>query len=310
MKTKIRNVFALVLIGVLSFFVFLYFLFPYQILKESLVSSLAKQTSYNVKILEMEPSLPLGLDIKKLVISTPGNELEISEVDFSISLWRLLVGNLGVSIELEDPSGGVAEGFLVFSLFDLISQNISPKSVEFTSQGFDVGQAANFVLKQKGDDPETDPLVQPVFSALHASGKLTSDIQISLDVKNPSQSKGSIAMKFDDARLVLTDPNFDLPDQVFSKAEIKAAVKNGVMEFSPESALISEHLEIFVGGSIKQAESLAKSEMDLKVDLSLKDVLETQFGWVIDLVTKNQNSGGRMTIRVADSLVSPTIDIQ
>lgn len=122
----------------ISFLFFLYFTFPYGVLKEALRSQIATATGIDVRMKTMGPKFPVGVSADEIEIRSPGSDvpLKFKQVKISVSLLNLLIGRLGVGIGLVDGAGGTLNAGAKLGLFGLMSGDAFPGLSLSTVSGF------------------------------------------------------------------------------------------------------------------------------------------------------------------------------
>ena len=292
--------------GVFFFLFFLYLTFPYQILKEKIVSSVSKETKTLVSIENLGPRFPLGLTLDKIRFYKPGSgDLEIQKVDVRLGFFSLLFGGLNVSLRVEDFSGEALEldgSFRLKDFLDAQSQPV-PSYLSLVSDKFDIAPFVNYYLSSKASEKGLNPVLKSALKDTLFLGKLKSNATFNFDRKDVLSSKGSLDIQFVEAGLNI----LSLPFQNFKKARIKTSLNKGLFEFSPDTKIISDDLTIEVSGNIKQAEKLMMSKLDVTMKVKMVDELKESFGMLLDLAT-GKPSEGEARVKVKGSFAKPKVD--
>ena len=292
--------------GLFFFFFFLYLTFPYQILKEKIVSSISKETKTLVSIESLGPKLPLGLTMDKLRFYKPGSgDLQIQKLDVRLGFFSLLFGGLNFSVRVEDHNKEGVELNSFFPLKDIFSTESQaiPSYISLTSDKFDIAPFVNYYLSSKASDENLNPVFKSALKDTLFIGKLKSNVRFDFDGKDILLSTGSLDIEFVQAGLNI----LSLPFQNFKQARIKTSLSKGLFEFSPETKIISDDLNIDISGSVKQAEKLTMSKLDVSVKIKMMDELKESFGMLLDLAT-GKPSEGEARVKIKGTLVRPKVD--
>lgn len=297
---------ALVVLFFVSFMLFLFLTFPYEVLKESLAAEISQQTGYNVRIGDMSANIPLGLTAEKIRIESPngGQALTLSSLSFDISILKLLLAKVATDIEIQSGNGRIVLD-LDFGIFDLVSGTVVPKRLVFEAKDFPLDEAVAFGLGIASSGPGANPMVAPLLSAIGISAQLNGNADFKLDAKDPTQSTGAAEIVLKQAVLKLDHPSLGLPNQVFQKAQIKAKAAGGKVVLDKSSGFVAEELELLTEGNVTLKPNALASLLDLKVIFRLNKGLKERFGFLIDAVTGNPSSDGQLTMQVRGPLEAP-----
>ncbi|MEZ4741108.1 MAG: type II secretion system protein GspN [Bdellovibrionota bacterium] len=306
---KISKVAGFSVFFVFAFCFFLFFTFPYEILKEALSEKISSMSGLNIRIGELGPSFPMGLSVENIVINSKhGAELKFKKVDASMSLLALLMGGIGADIVINSGNNDYLsiEGKLgILSL--LIDNNFLPKKVNIKSQKFPIGGIVDFILAMEANSPTANPLVSPILKQINFSAKLQSDIKANLDVSDPVGSSGNLDISFSDAVLKMTDPSLEMPNQNFKHAKITAGLSKGVFTIATGSGLVSSDISLTVGGNVSLKQPPERSILAMDVGVELKGPLKEQFGFVMDAISGSQRDG-KMSMKIGGTLNQPNVD--
>lgn len=299
---KIARIFILIFVGFFSFLFFLYFSFPYEVLKESIAVHLSQETGINMNLGEMKPKLPLGVSFKRIQVTTPsGTSLFLKSATVKVSLLKALIGKVGIGVEITDDKAGVLEFQTDFGIISLITDPAPfPSYMNITASKFKIDQIVNFALKRQEESEETNVLIKPLLKSFRIEGMMNANVDLTIDIKDQNRSEGEAQISFDQMKLLISDSSISIPDQIFDKAQIVANLKDGQLRFDPSSKITSNNIAIAIGGQIIQK---ADIKLDLLINLQLKNELESQFGWVLDAAA-NKKTNGSMEIHIGGDLTS------
>ncbi len=298
---------GLVSVFLFSFISFLYFTFPYEVLKETIAGELSQSLGYTVQISEMTSAIPLGVKARKISLDAPGGgRLVIDQAKIRVSILAFFVGRISISADLTSKSGELnVSGAL--NIFDLLRGVYLPKWVELEAESFPLDEVVTFVLSGMSNSPTANPMVAPLLSSIGISGSLTGNIDFKFDSKNPLQSTGQADLALNKAELKLSNPTLGLPDQLFKKAALKAKVDGGNLVLDKSSGFVAEEVEILPAGKITLKPQFSSSLLDMSVALKLHGGLKEKFGFIIDAVTGTATSDGQLTTQLRGPLDSPAV---
>lgn len=304
----VLQVVALVALFLLSFVLFLFLTFPYEVLKESLAAEISQNTGLIVRIGDMSADFPLGMTAEKVKIESPTgtHSMSFKSLSVDVAVLKLLLGKVAVEVSATEGIGELELG-ADFGIFDLIANQPVPKRFRFESKNFPLDDLVGFGLNTVASSPTANPMVAPLISAIGVSALLNGKADFSLDGKNPAQSTGEMEISLTKAILKLSHPSLGLPDQEFKSAKIGAKVENGSVVFAKNSGFISDELELLTEGKIALKQQPLNSNLDLKVVFRLNKGLKEKFGFLIDAMTGSASSEGQLTMQLRGPMEAPAV---
>ena len=305
---KALSIGALILLFLVSFVLFLFLTFPYEVLKEQVAAELSQQTGYQVRIGDLSPRLPLGLEADNVQVAAPtgGAQVTLKSLTADVSVLSFLVGNLATDITVKAGSGQI-DASLRFGMVDLARGVTVPNHVRLTSKNYPLEDAVAFGLSVAANAPGANPMVAPLLSAIGITGFLNGSMDFKLDAKNVAQSTGQAEITLSKAVLKLSNPALGLQDQTLKRALIKAKVENGSVVFDKGSGIVSDELELLTAGRIMLKPTPSASLLDLKVICRLHNGLKDKFGFVMDAMTGNATNDGQITMQVRGPMGQPSV---
>lgn len=300
-----------IFVGVFSFLFFLYFTFPYEVLKEAIAMKASEESGLNIQLGELGPSFPFGLEAEKVKVTSPGGHtLHIHKADVNVSLLNLLLGKLAVELELTDEKKGVLDFQVKISLLKLLlRQGSLPNSIYLQADKFVFGKLIDFALNNQAQDPSVNVMLKPWLESVDVDGQLSALVDLSINEGDLSKSVGQANFSFDNTVIKSLNANLPIPDQRFSKALLKADLQNGILTIDKNSGLISQDLAVAFNGKIVQKPDLLKSQLDLDVGIEMGEPLMEQFGFVLNALI-NRDTQGRLQIKITGALTpQPNITI-
>lgn len=305
---KIIRISSLVFIGIASFLFFVYVSFPYSILKETIAVNVVKNTGISVSIKELGPSFFLGIKAKDITLSSlSSSKFTLKEVDVSLSLLSLFVGKIAVDITVRDSKNGFLELYSAIGVFDLLAMQslLLPSSVDLKANKFEIGKLANFGIKVWIDSGGVNPLLKPVLEKIVFSGRLNSNLDLSLSSQDFTKSSGSVTFKIVGASVEF-DKKMGVPDQIFSKANVTVNLRGGNIEIDRSSGFRSPGLDMKISGKIKQNPKILKSNADLKIQVNLYKKLKDELGSFIPMLFSDA-SEDELKLKISGPLNRPRI---
>lgn len=292
-----------------SFLVFLYLTFPYEVLKESLSQDLGQITGYDIRIGNMSPSLPLGMRLEKISISKAGssNVLSIDAVKVKVSILSLFVGKVSPSLTLNSGKGSLEVGVGI-GILDLVAGHPIPRFGSLRAQNLSLDQFLGFLLASLSSGPDADPLLGPFLGNLAVLGSLNGSLDFELDEKNPTQSVGKVDLSLANAVLKMDHDSLGFPNLNFKPAGIKAKIQNGNLQMDESSGFYSDDLKIQTMGKILLKPNLGASQLDLQFVIQLDKDLKEKIGFVLDAIRGTATADGKLTVQVRGPMTQPVVN--
>ena len=270
-----------------SFLIFFLFTFPYGVVKEAVISQVSQATGLNIRVKDVGPSFPIGIDAEELKISTQDAmaQVEFRSVDFTISVLYLFVGKLKVDAELVSKNKGKIDASASFGILQLIGGDFVPRNISLESQDFELGPIVTLALREKSKT--ANELVKDLMNQITFVGNLTGRTEIKLATSEPIQSVGTVDLQLKKASLTINNPNLSLARQVFEKGLIKGNLANGKLSIDPNSALNSQELKVGFKGNSVLRNPFENSILDFVIALKLEGTLKDNFGFVLSVMGGN-----------------------
>lgn len=271
----------------ISFLIFFLFTFPYGVVKESIIGEVSQATGLNIRVRDVGPSFPIGVDAEDLKISTQDAlaQVEFRSVDVTVSILPLFIGQVKVNAELISKNKGVIDASASFGLFKLISGNFVPSNIYLESKDFELGPIVTLALREKSKT--ANELVKDLMNQITFVGNLSGKTELKLASSEPIQSTGIVDLQLKKASLTINNPNLALAKQVFEKALIKANLSGGKLSLDPNSALNSQELKVGFKGNSVLRNPIENSILDFVIALKLEGTLKENFGFVLSVIGGN-----------------------
>lgn len=307
---RFLQIFSLIALFLVSFILFLYLTFPYEVLKEQAALAVTQMTGFNVRIGQLGPDLPIGLEAKdvKLTATNGASSMQVKSLSVEFGLLSLVIGRFHVDVGAT-AGGGKLQAGIDFSLLNLITGNVFPSRITLESKAFPLDGFIDFALNTIANTPGSNPMLAPLLGAIGVSAQLNANASLDLNSKIPTQSKGEIDIQLAKAVLKLSHPTLGLPDQQLKKAIIKGRLDNGTFSLDKSSGILSDELQINPEGKITLKPVPAGSQLDLKIALKLDRGLKEKFGFLLDAASGTATSEGQLTMQVRGPLSGPAVTI-
>lgn len=251
MKRFLKNrVLWLILYGIVITGVFLYFLFPSELLKPKLEAAVSSQY-FSVKTRSFQPSLPLGLKLTGLSVHAPGEPAEAAFrsdwLDVQLIPWSVFQKYRFVRFKGEaysgkfngraglTPRGGayaLAEGRILFQGIDLAGYG--PRA---------------FLLKGM-------------------TGKVKGSLEYSAGAANGTDPSGKISLYLSQGAYPLPEPFLGVTRLEFDRGELHGQLKNGNIAVD-KLEIYGSQMNCFLSGDIRLADPAPMSQLNLKGTLEI-----------------------------------------
>lgn len=297
MPRLLRYIAYLILFAV-SFVVFLYWLFPYEVLRDRIAGMIERQSggALQVTIDELEPYWFTGVDISNLLLEAPGPEgtmtiLKLRRAQARAGLFSLLFGSPDVAFDLEIGRQGEISGFTA----------TSAESVELDLELDDLNLGEIGLIRRA--------------TGLILSSRIDGSIDLAIDRGRPVRSEGRIDL---DPRDIAIQPStvrlgemeIPLPQLDVTKGRgsaIKMEMGKGVVTVE-QFKLAGGDLELELSGKVFLSTRPENYRLNLngsfKPSQKLGDVLPFLF-----IVEKQQREDGSYPLSITGRLSRPAVKI-
>ena len=276
-RKKWVKILSYVLLFFISFSIFIYISFPYSILKETIVQKTEQATGMSVEIEDVAFSLPIGIKIKNMSLSTKGNSYKLKKISANISLLPLIFARINLSVKVTDDQNGTLQTKVGMGLFQMLfSKNKLPSSVSLEIKKFSLTELSALIIP----NASSNPMIAPLLEQIVITGYLDSDIRLKLN-DDPKKTDIHVIFKLSDASINVKSDDLHLPSQKFEKSLIKADTTAGILKIDNTSGFESQDLSVGFDGSITLNEKIMQSEINVSIPLKLKGELLTQYGFLL-----------------------------
>lgn len=297
------------LIFLISFFLFLFLTFPFEVLKETISKKASEMSGLSISMEGLSPNIPLGVHIQGLKLAaSDGQSVTLQDVDLDVGLLRILFGKVGISAEIDNGKQGALELDLSLPISGLVSGNVLPSSLNILSERFSLGELISFGLNFYASSPDVNPLLGPMLQQIKVKGRLNSKVELVFDTADLKNSDGSASIKFEGLSLQSTDEALGIPEQKFSVAQFIAKMSGGNFRISDQSKFNSEQLVLGISGVIELKNPISRSRLDLGLPLEMSGAIKDNIGSLIAmLVLKVDDWNGKAKFQISGLMSSPDV---
>lgn len=301
-----------IVVGILSFFLFLFMFFPYQILKEAISLKASEATGMSIAIDSLSLKLPFGLNLKGVsVVAADGKEMQFEWVTVAVKTLPLFLGSLGVQVDLIDNGKGYLNAYVKTGIPSLLSgRTPSLERLQIDAANFRIGELIDFTISALNQEEVFSSLLKPLLESIDIDGKMASSIDLTLDFSNPQKTNGILDLSFQGLAIKSLNENIPLPEQNFQKAAINASIKNGTIAINAgKSGFSSQDLLLNFNGEIQQKSQITSTVLDLGINVTLGAGLTDHLGIVLDAVAQKE-TGGKMEIKIKGPVAGPAVTFE
>jgi type II secretion system protein N len=294
---RILKFIAYLVLFVVSFLIFLYWMFPYDILKDRVASAIEEPLgrAVEVSIGELRPYYFTGVSISNLSLTsrTAGESTPLAEfekVRVRATLFSLLLGNPRVSFFIQSGKGEIAGS---------ARQTEEGFDISVDLDNFDVG-SIKWLESQVG---------------LKLGGRLGGSVDLKIDRLRPVRTTGKIDLSFDDfkvaaSQVTIGEVNIPIPDAVLTKgrgSRLKLSIDKGAVNVD-EFRLADGDLQLDVKGKIFLSTVLSNYRLNLTGSFRVSDKLSEAFP-LLFMAEKQKQPDGSYPLTVSGRLSEPSIKI-
>ena len=310
MKSKSTKL-IYILSFLVSFFLFLFLTFPFEVLKETIAQKISQVSGLSVSMESLSPNLPLGINSEGVSIARPGGKkAKIDEIDIDFKFFALFTGNLGIGLEIEDNKGNL-ELDVSIPISGLLANNLLPAFLEFQTEKFNLTELIGFGLDYYANSASVNPLIGPLLKQLSLKGAVTSSVKIDLDTKDPKSSEGNANIKFSGLSMASTDKSLGIPMQKFKTAQFIAKLSAGDFKVDPRSKFVSDQLGISLSGTVGLKNPISRSNLKMDVGMDLSGEIKENIGSLIAMLllkTDSSTWNGKATMQLSGTLGIPNVN--
>ena len=239
--------------GIFISLVFLYLLFPSELVKSRLEDSI-NSSDFMIKSASLHPALPLGVKLRNVTLSSQAQESVLFQgelLDLQFNLLSLFLKNTYIGFSGEAYEGSFDGRAGLISL----SKAYPPVEVILNIENIEIGKYPLF----KGDQGKS------------FTGKASGTLTYNTDEDTKSTS-GTLTLFFKKGSYPLAEPFLGVNKIDFDRGEIQAELKNGILKIE-QIETFGPQVNCLLKGEITQAADLKNSQINLNgtIEISGKD---------------------------------------
>jgi len=295
---RILKYIAYIALFVGCFIIFLYWMFPYESLKERLVSGIERQLGGQIEVSagEFEPYWITGFEIKKLAFNTRDdngkamNAITLDKLRVRVALLSLIIGSPRVSYYMRAGKGEI-EG----------AARQTAEGIEFDADFDDFDISAIGILSSR--------------YGLKLSGILDGYVEMKIDRRRVARSSGTVELdlknlKLGESNAQLGPMEMPVPPLIITKAKgssIKMTVYKGAV-LVDKLVFAGGDLGLDVNGKIFLSNTFPNSRFNLKGSFTASPALDKALPFLF-IVEKEKKADGSYPFSVTGRISSPVIKV-
>lgn len=294
---RILKLIVYLILFVGSFFLFLYWMFPYEILKDRVSSAIEEPfgRQIEVSIGEIEPYYFTGLVIKnmKLTSRVDGEVRPLAEFDkvrARASVFSLLFGNASFSFLIRAGKGEIGG------------------SVRQTDVGFDID------VDLDDFDVATIKWLESQLG-LKLSGKVGGNVTLKIDRSRPVRTSGKIDLGLDDFKLgasqmAIAGTTMPIPEMTITKgrgSRLKLTIDKGAVSVD-EFRLADGDIAVDLKGKIFLSTVLSNYRLNLTGSFRVSDKLSEAVP-ILFMAEKQRQPDGSYPVTITGRITEPSIRV-
>lgn len=266
-----RSILFLIIYSITIFFIFIYFLFPVQVLKRKIEQKLSECLHGQAEIKEISIHFPAKLKMTGLTIDLPQKYTEtgplsftIDKADTGIDYLKILTGRLGIKTHLSLMDGEVKARFA--------KRYISPHLMHISGDIKGISVQDLPLLKQK--------------IGIHLTGSLNGTFNIDFSKEDISKSNGDWSFMIEKGRLM---PKH-FPAFGYQSITGEGSIKDQQILIE-KIAVQGTDLSLMAGGKVKMETKLSKFLIDAEVKMKFLPNFIQKIGGFASLLPRPDEDG-------------------
>lgn len=295
-SNRVRAILTYTGVGLVSFLVFLYLSFPFNVVKEVAVSRvnealIQQRIPLRISVGAMKPKFPVGIqleDVQLMNVNDSLANLKIGRASATLNVLPILTGKLDADVRFTQ-SGGSFDVNVSDKIASLIKLASSPNarmpsgSLNVSVNNFDISPVvANALSFVKTSD---NPMVLTIKPFLNTEIRGTMSGKVSVDMPEPGASfeklMANVDLKLNQAYFEMRDDTLGIPRQEFTDARIKLKLAQKTLEIPVETKLVANDLGIELSGRMNILDNMSINDLSLKLGLTMRGKIEENFKNII-----------------------------
>jgi type II secretion system protein N len=280
-------------LAVLSFSVFLYFSFPFAVLKETIVSTVSEQMraaglEVRLNMGAMRLDWITGIVMKDVTLTNLRDskaQLKFEEVKARVRLLPLFMGRFGASLDVLQGKGTISAS-VSLPISGLMSGAVSLSEANLDFRNFAVdGFVTQGMGLLKGSTNPAMALILPLISVTTAGGNLNGKINFDgSELSSLDRMKGKVGLDVKGMYLHIADNVWQIPKQEFTTARIDASVEAGSIVLGPTTQFVAPDIDIALGGKLAPMNEGFDAALTLKI--AMRRRVQQNIGNLVPAVLK------------------------
>ncbi len=285
------------LLFLFSFVVFLYWMFPYDAVKERVIGMIESGIGgdLEVNIDSLEPYWFSGVDLSGLTIAPPGGGkakalIKVNRVRARAGIFSLIFKSPSVSFDVEMGDGEIS---------GTVRQSEDTIAVESRLDDIDLSNL-RFISVQTG---------------LNLSSRIDGRVSLRVDRQNPIRSSGSVTLELMDLKIKASElkvagAEMPLPELVFAKgreSRVKLDIGRGTVTFE-DLKLTGGDLGLDIKGKLFLSSRAENYRFNLNGSFTVTEKLSEAFPFLF-IVEQQKQEDGSYPLSVTGRLARPSIKI-
>lgn len=286
---------AYVVLFAFSFLVFLYWTFPYDVLKDRLINAIERQVGEGLEITirDFDSYWFTGVEVEGLAIKDPSGKVAVIDIDSAharASFFSLLFGNPRVAFAVDLGEGEVG---------GVVRQSEDRLLIDVELDDFDIGELK--VIERR--------------TGLKFSSKIGGDVDLSVDRQRQVRSTGKISLNMNDIRLdaseaTLGEMALPLPALILSERRgsgIEVGIEKGTVSIE-NFKLTGGDLEVDMKGKIFLSSRLENYRFNISGSFKASKKLGEALPFLY-IVDKQKREDGSLPFSITGRMSRPTVKI-
>ena len=292
MKNRVLKYICYVLFGILLFLFLVYLRFPYEKIKERIISSFEDNSSYALAIGDLRPLFPPGLNFKDIMITQDQTNVDIpvfqaSLVSTKVRILPMLLGYQSFVYTIDAYDGqikGKAE----------IQDETTGRETSIVGDIHDVNIARYPYIREK--------------YGLTILGKIKGELNVDGNFAS-SNFKGSIVLKTEGGKIEgIQIKGMPIREISFNGFDSAFKVEGDKLSLTRLS-LLGEDIDLLVTGEVLLRKTIGESPIDLKIRIKPKRRFERKYRLLFRLVRSMKDKNGYISFPVKGTFTDPEVTV-
>jgi type II secretion system protein N len=302
---KLRTYLTYGVVGLFSFLLFLYFSFPFNVVKEVAISKVNEVFIQNklpirISVAGLKLKFPIGVQLENIEISNVNDSnagVKIGRAVTTVSLLPVLWGKVDANVLITQSGGNLELSYSdkissIIKMANSRNARLPSGKIDLEFRNFEirsfVANALAFV--RSGNNPALQT-IQPLLR-LNVSGALHGRAKLSLPEVSESFDKAlaDVDVSIKKATFKMDDETLAIPEQEFTDARVKLKLSKKSVDIPAETKFVAKDISINLSGRMNVSDNLSVNDVNLKLGLVLKGKIEENFKFLLPLMLSCDSS--------------------